>query len=359
MEPAECTLILSRLSLVCNFFCTLLRPRLFSKLELDGCDKRTNPPSTAFCRALLRGNTHAQRLAAHVHTCMISFWSRGDSEGSNGWVEAAFTTMYHRALRLVPNIEVLLLTHSMVDRRMWEVVGGFSKLKTLQVSNVSFQDAPAKEVEHIAALRLLNFGVLRSRASSLFRLLNPSALLEFCGDCNSLEALFASGSVSVLETLTISEPRAIKMRPLMNILSKVPSVHSFTIYSLITENNGVTPQDFSALLPNLRSLTCPLSLMALLAPGRPLTSVGVLGVENIPLNLGAILGSHEPNIMIVELSIPRTIADNNLAIRFPCLRKLVLRNIRRPQISAPEAAVELKSVNPSNHSIQQQLNLYP
>ncbi|KAF8879281.1 hypothetical protein BD779DRAFT_1803425 [Infundibulicybe gibba] len=366
MEPAECTQILSRLSLVCSLFCTMLRPRLFSRLELNGRDERTDPPSAAFCRALLRGDTHAQLLAAHIRTCNITFWSGGKFAGSNGWVGAAFITMYRRALRLVPNIEVLLLSYSKIDSEMWEVVGRFSKLKTLQVSDVSFRDdVPAEEVDHIAALRLLNFSIPHSQVSPLPRLLNPSMLSEFCGDYSSLDALPASGTIGTLKTLTISQPfQPIKMQPLMNILSKVPSVHSLMIYSSIMGHDGITLQDFPALLPNLRSLTCPLSLMTLLAPGRPLKSVGVLQTRRVPLNLDAILGSHEPNTTITELSIPPTIADETPAIsRFPRLRKLTLQiysDIRRPQIPAPEAAAELKSLIISscdkwagNHSVQQ------
>ncbi|KAF8879282.1 hypothetical protein BD779DRAFT_1474428 [Infundibulicybe gibba] len=92
------------------------------------------------------------------------------------------------------------------------------------------------------------------------------------------------------------------------------------------ENLGVTLRDFSALLPNLRSLTCPPLLMSLLAPGRPLTHVKLHSRSNPSVNVGAILGFYDPKNTIIELSIPPITTDEAPATNyFPCLRKVVLR----------------------------------
>ncbi|KAF8879283.1 hypothetical protein BD779DRAFT_1474429 [Infundibulicybe gibba] len=297
IEPAECK----------------SSPGFPSKLKLDKNDKRTNPPSVAFCRALLRDIFVVER----------------DSVESNGWVGTAFITMCCRALHWIPNVEVLFLLHSKFDSGMWEMVGRCSKLKTLWLFDVSsLDDVPAKEVERITRLRLSNFIILRSQMSTLSRILNPSALSGFSGDPDTLKALLANGSTSKLETLAISRP--VEVRALINILSKVPSPR------------GYTPRIFRATA--LHTLTCPLPLVMLLAPGRPLTSVGILDVEPaLPLNLDTILGSHKPNSTIVELSISLAIDDETPAAgRFPCLRNLVLQNTGRPQAPAPEAAAELK-----------------
>ncbi|KAF8879280.1 hypothetical protein BD779DRAFT_1159636 [Infundibulicybe gibba] len=343
MESIECTQTLSRLSLVCNLFCTMLRPRLFSKLKLDNNDERTNPPSVAFCRAILRGDTRARLLAAHIRTCEISSWPGWNPEVPNGWVGEALVMMHCRALRWIPNVEVLFLSSPRFNSGMWEVVGRSPRLRTLQISVPSQDGAPAKEIEQIARLRLSNF-IIRSPAPALSRLLNPSALIEFSGDPDTLDTLLASGPITMLETLTIYQ--LIEARSLINTFSKVPSVRSLKVYSCIKENDGVTLKDFSTLLPNLRSLSCPPPLIMLLAPGRPLTMVDIMGTRlDPPSNLDTFLGSHEPNTTIVELRIPPIVGDETPAAgRFPCLRKLVLRNIRRPQTPAPEATAELKSL---------------
>ncbi|KAF8890057.1 hypothetical protein BD779DRAFT_1671428 [Infundibulicybe gibba] len=116
----------------------------------------------------------------------------------------------------------------------------------------------------------------------------------------------------------------ISMRSLMDILSKVPSVRNFTIYSSLKEGPvEVIPQDFSALLKNLCSLTCLIPFLAFLAPGRPLVSLHVLDSNSPPLDLGTILGSRGPNTTIRDLEIPSTITPVT-ASDFPCLRNLKL-----------------------------------
>ncbi|KAF8899467.1 hypothetical protein BD779DRAFT_1465379 [Infundibulicybe gibba] len=137
------------------------------------------------------------------------------------------------------------------------------------------------------------------------------------------------------------------MWSLMNILSKVPSVRNFTIYSSIEEGPvGVIPQDFSALLKNLCSLTCLVPFLAFLAPGRPLVSLHVLNGNSPPLDLGTILGSRGPNITIKDLEVPSRITPTT-ASDFPRLHNLTLRfhlDYEHSIIPGPDAATNLMTL---------------
>ncbi|KAF8899463.1 hypothetical protein BD779DRAFT_1667130 [Infundibulicybe gibba] len=247
---------------------------------------------------------------------------------------------YHWALQWAPNIKLFQLSDSNIGSGFWKIIGGLSKLKALEMSSVSFQgDIPVEEIDHVAGLRVSSLEILDSQVFSLFQVLNPTILSKLDCDPESLDTLLAGGSIDSLEVLTIadqggpgiaspdstSEHSEISVRSLKAILSKVPSLLDLTIYpEFIIEDPGITPQDFSVLLPNLRSLACWFPHLAFLVLGRPLVSLQVLdGGDNPPLDLGAIpsLGSHG-SMDITELCI--TSAISLTPGHFPRLRKLVL-----------------------------------
>ncbi|KAF8899443.1 hypothetical protein BD779DRAFT_1667112 [Infundibulicybe gibba] len=157
-------------------------------------------------------------------------------------------------------------------------------------------------------------------------LITVTALSELSCNLNTLDILLTGGFIDTLETLTISDRSGICMRSLLRVLPKVPSVHKFKVCSEpFTEGPEALPQDFSTLLPNLRSLTCYHAFLALLAPSRPLVSLNVLDEYSPPLNLSAILRSYGPNA--TSLGITCLYIPSNIYLTaggFPHLRKLVV-----------------------------------
>ncbi|KAF8890062.1 hypothetical protein BD779DRAFT_1518193 [Infundibulicybe gibba] len=239
----------------------------------------------------MHGDVHARALAVHVRNCKISHWS------------GCYPTLtHHWALHWAPNIECLKLSDSSdINSRFWRIIGGFSKLKTLKLSSVSWDDIPDdSEIDHIAGLRVSSLKISNSRVFLLPQALNPTMLARLECDPNSLDIILeADGSVDTLETLTISYPERsgistwISVWSLKTILSKTPSLRDLAIYcECFAEGPEITPQDFSALLPNLRSLTCSFPLLAYLAPSGPLVSLTITDddPETLPSDLGAILG---------------------------------------------------------------------
>ncbi|KAF8890071.1 hypothetical protein BD779DRAFT_286466 [Infundibulicybe gibba] len=240
IEPAERRHILSQLSLVCTFFWTALRPRLFEWLILSEYSHR----SAAFCQALIHGDVHALALTVHIRACVILHPSAKDSDPG---VAAASAEMYHQVLRWAPNVEHLQIYGLNIDTGFWRAIAGLSKLRTLILRFGSFRgDIPPEEIDRVAGLRVSSLNIWRSQLFCF----NPATLSELCCSPNFLNTLLASGPIDTLETLIISPCRDDMWS--LNILSKVPSVRNLTI----DPSAGVVPQsDFPSLLPNLCSLT--------------------------------------------------------------------------------------------------------
>ncbi|KAF8890065.1 hypothetical protein BD779DRAFT_1518199 [Infundibulicybe gibba] len=78
-------------------------------------------------------------------------------------------------------------------------------------------------------------------------------------------------------------------------LPQVPPFAPHNHCEFFVEGPEVTPQDFSALLPNLRSLTCSFLLLAYLAPVVPCEPYSYRRRTTFLSDLGAILGSHRLN----------------------------------------------------------------
>ncbi|KAF8890068.1 hypothetical protein BD779DRAFT_1671435 [Infundibulicybe gibba] len=329
LEYTEYRHILSRLSLVCAFFCTTLRPRLFGWLVLG---KGPGSPGLAFCQALMRGNVRARALAVHIRGCSISHGVPADSE------------MCHQILHWVPNVEFLQFIDSS-DIGFWGIIGKLSKLKTLDLYSMSFRDGvPAGGIDCVVGLRVSSLGIFNSKALSLLQVLNLTVLSRLHCDPNSLSTLLAGGPIGTLETLTISSSEESVSPWSLDILSKVPSIRNLTIFTSATEGLEFMTQDFSALLPNLHSLTCGSPLL-FLASGRPLVSLHVLDEGGPVLDLGAILGSRGLNT-IADLVIPSTIYPTG-GHCFPHLRNLALEfpsYIDELENPGPEADAKLTTL---------------
>ncbi|KAJ6452779.1 hypothetical protein C8R45DRAFT_1040057 [Mycena sanguinolenta] len=282
---ADCKRVLSKLALVCRFFCFLSVSRIYRSLEFSGRDSLS--AYGGFCKLLLKISDSSAALdpdvrfavdiAEIVKQCTFKEWLPGAD--LIPWADA-FLDRDARAVRMMPNVESLHIESTPITKSLLATVSKLNKtLKTLSIRSCTLGEKLTKrQLLGLDALRLRSVEFYGSSSMSL----SPSVLRlrdvrTFRTDSWTFGHFFLKRQHPALRVLELHDVEDISA--LFKFLSKTPSITDLTIASVVRKlGDGTIPSLAPTALPNVDAIHIPASFLAFFA-GRPLHKVSLNAVE--------------------------------------------------------------------------------
>jgi hypothetical protein len=269
---------LRRISLVCKLFRSLVLPQLFREQSFDvmalvqGLD---NGNWTERVHHLHRTAVRLDRLAEDpsplwVRTWKVFFGPRTPLRYSHPYIDNIhlFDNLSVRVNLLFPmtlsryrNLSTLRIGHTAIGPPFREALQSLPKLKDLLLHDCLIH------VEEAMPLNILTIA-LCSPMRSPVRLADPETLHTLALDVVPNTAItFGSATLPNLVDLSIQKVR--DARKFVRLLAQFPHLIHLSVNSVADPLPAVSPD----MIPRLRSLSAPRTLVRILSPGRPISRV--------------------------------------------------------------------------------------
>ncbi|KAH6905363.1 hypothetical protein BKA70DRAFT_1225741 [Coprinopsis sp. MPI-PUGE-AT-0042] len=301
---------LSNIALSCRYFCSLMVPRLFSKIVFTpGVAGSVAPNHTSFCNAVTKNKGQGRALAQHIKHCEFVSWGPGAS-----WVTESFLKIYIAAVQYMTNLETLELVSTPIYPKLLSHMGSLPALNFLAVNGCSFEGCNSGDFQHLTGLKLrkLEFqsDVLLDGNSEqeelmghLINSIDCSGLLEISTDHAGLLARLhenLQGAPLPLRKLTV-DCMIEDFRFSTDLFSRLPHLQALSIgpFNWKACNDLELQADH---IPQLTSIACESRCLRYFVPGRPLSSVRILS-----------FGAHHKSAPFE--SIFKTLAESSTPVR--------------------------------------------
>ncbi|KAF6760636.1 hypothetical protein DFP72DRAFT_1166243 [Ephemerocybe angulata] len=286
-DNAEYHRQLSKIALVCRYFCFLMVPRLFDTLIFDGSTeaKGPTPNYSGFCRSIIKDEGQARELAKYVRTCRVLNWLPDEGFGQISSAAASFLKLHFSAMVFMENLSSLIIDKIILTSQILRALSELKKLKHLELTDFKdMKGCRAGDYKKLASLRLTTLKMHNSNDEPAFDWDDYKRLGQ-AFDYSHLETLLTSipSSVTVIQKSSHPSPLRTLELKLYNLqevtldtslFHRLPELRRFEIAP--TGHNqlaGVVlkPSD----IPLLEDVECLPDHLALFVPGRPVSRVTI------------------------------------------------------------------------------------
>ncbi|KDR79320.1 hypothetical protein GALMADRAFT_223542 [Galerina marginata CBS 339.88] len=313
---------LLNLALVCRFFCSIVVPWLFETLRFIpriGSEYKdfASQDYAPFCEDIVKGKMAARKLARYVKRCTLKMWDLDDDRLVPACSYREFLSLYWKALWHMPNIQEISLMDTSFTKEFLQTIGHLRHLKSLILGDCSLaDDVNARHLRNLSSLELESLVVAFSAqdhvlmgfdvALTIFpvlKQLNLKFLLNLVTNSWYLiHGLSETEGILPLETLDlymIDDPEM-----MAKLLQRTPSLTTLRVCCIRNRSTAKFILDSTA-LPVLKNVEGPISFLACLIPGRPISSLRVANsLESFAISqpeLEALKSSSSP---ILHMQIP-------------------------------------------------------
>ncbi|KDR79321.1 hypothetical protein GALMADRAFT_1233719 [Galerina marginata CBS 339.88] len=313
---------LSSLALVCRFFGSVTLPWIFEALEFDGDTKRNSSAYqnyASFCRSILKRESTARTMAQHVKKCAFASWGLKE-DMSHNWCIQEFLSLYSRSMREMTNIQELSLVSTPITKDAIKAMPTLQRLETLVLRDcVLADDVTDKHLQKLSSLRLKSLTVTsktRDEEDPVDRLwdhIDFSALMNLSTtSLPSLQKLVERQGNLLLEKLDVIEIDDAVL--LSQIFSKTPALRSLRTRFQTPFASSSFKLDSKA-LPRLQRVEAPLSLLQIIVPKRPVSSIVFWPSPNdSPFYLKIPLWKYFPDLRTLEVRIDIKVGPKGIPV---------------------------------------------
>ncbi|EPQ56495.1 hypothetical protein GLOTRDRAFT_138214 [Gloeophyllum trabeum ATCC 11539] len=370
LSHKESKYAISNMSLACRYFCDLCRPVLFSDMRFTR--NLDLPPDfhINWYDFVLENHSTPASLASYVRSYMLYDW-RGLSEfrrwGVDGLSPLQDKQLHLQVLSLLPQLQNLCLSEVDLDIVGMQVILDLPALHSLAFERCKFfalADSiripsvmvAIKKFTFCDTLSTMDDGFDPFIPAVMAAVASPSLRIWKSDDLRLTGTLCLLVDPSFLEDMTIRVNKA-KLPLLSKFLLRTPSIHKLHITHL-PHNVADTSHDFDLPqtgLPDLRDLQCPLYLLPLLVPNRPIRRLHINGIVNreVPrstryfdIDLAPLAALAQATSTIEDLTVPMTIYDNvRLEEYIPAMDSLTISDDRGLPMKIKSHNPKVKGLN--------------
>ncbi|CCM02545.1 uncharacterized protein FIBRA_04647 [Fibroporia radiculosa] len=291
---AERKAILTRLNLVCRLFSALVAPKLFATMAFlgtpsKGTQVRIRQARKLWMNQLAKGDETACMLGAFVREVQFSDWIPLHDLDQYS-LSRQDLPRYLQLVPLFPNLRVLHLVRTPVAPPLLHAVAGLESLDVLCIRHCSFAvPTPAASLPSAPLMRLSKFEVtaadgVEPYVQALASLAGTPALRSLSTtEWPIAHAVIAKDTVTALRDLDVPFlPRAAPT--LFAFLNRTPTLVDLSVVgvdgseALDAGEHVVRCSDAlqSTALPHLKSLRCPLYLLASFLRGQAISRLSLV-----------------------------------------------------------------------------------
>ncbi|KZT27878.1 hypothetical protein NEOLEDRAFT_1240017 [Neolentinus lepideus HHB14362 ss-1] len=347
---AESQITLSCISRVCRYLCEISRPLLFSDMRFSGVleDDFPHDYHLSWCANVRAHKDEPDSLASCVRSYTLSNWSARQELLVDEDPPAPNVLWQHiQILPLLSGLQDLCLTDLILQVADVEIVLALTGLRSLRFIGCKWSHLtrPLEVSSTMTHLKKFEYTRTWSTMGDFFEEYMPKvlemvatpALRSWKTDHPDLARNLLLSDSLLLEELRIPVQKE-DLSLLSMFLSRTPTIVDFKMDGL----GRIAQEDLDgfrlhpAELPNLRALQCPLRMLSLFLPGRPIRLVRISdfrsrvvprGTRHININTEPFLALKQWASVIEELTVPMSIYDNvALEDYFPTLKSLRIRD---------------------------------
>ncbi|KAJ6628333.1 hypothetical protein B0H10DRAFT_1940528 [Mycena sp. CBHHK59/15] len=287
---SECKLALSKIALVCRFFCAAALSRIYQSLEFSGT--MGGPGYGPFCRLLnqmdsssgLSSNPDvrfAVDVANFVKECTFKDWKVDPSNDILVEFSSAILKIYCNAVTRMPEIRSIHLESTPITKSLIHaIVESRCTLKTLCIRSCTVDPKLTKKhLKKLLSLRLTALEFFETSSTSIA--LPPDAILVrdleiFRTDSWAYGLYFIKRTHPFLRVLELDN--VVDLSALHKFLAVHPTITDLTINSIVIKSEDRFGPFLTSTLPNIQRVKIPPSFLSHFRK-RPLREVSLMGAE--------------------------------------------------------------------------------